>query len=101
MESIERARTKAKSPQANGICERRNKTRKDEFCSVAFWRRVYRSVEEIQVDLGEWLGQYNREDAFGQVLLRQDADETSWIQSRWPGRGFLATKNLTDGAREL
>jgi len=61
VENIERARTKAKSPQTNGICERRNKTRKEEFRSVAFRRKAYRSVEEIQVDLGEWLGQHNNE----------------------------------------
>jgi len=34
---------------------------KDEFYSVAFRRKVYRSVEEIQLDLDEWLGQYNNE----------------------------------------
>jgi len=47
LENIEHTRTKAKSPQTNGICERHNKTCKDEFYSVAFSRKVYRSVEEI------------------------------------------------------
>ena len=28
---------------------------------MAFRRKVYRSVEEIQVDLDQWLGQYNNE----------------------------------------
>ena len=37
-------RTKTPLPQTNGICERFNKTCKDEFYSVAFHRKVYRSV---------------------------------------------------------
>ena len=28
---------------------------------MAFWRKVYRSVEEIQLDLDVWLGHYNNE----------------------------------------
>ena len=39
LENIEHSRTKAKSPQTNGICERFNKTCKDEFYSVAFRRK--------------------------------------------------------------
>jgi len=61
LENIEHSRTKAKSPQTNGICERFNKTCRDEFCSVAFRRKVYRSIDEIQLDLDAWLGQYNNE----------------------------------------
>ena len=59
LENIERSRTKAKSPQTNGICERFNKTCKDEFYSVAFRRKVYRSDEEIQLDLDAWLNIIN------------------------------------------
>ena len=61
VENIEHSRTKATSPQANGICERFNKTRKDELCSVAFRRKVYRSIDEMQIDLDLWLGQHNNE----------------------------------------
>jgi transposase InsO family protein len=61
VENIEHARTKAKSPQTNGICERFNKTCKDEFYSIASRKKVYRSTYEIQLDLDEWLMQYNHE----------------------------------------
>ena len=59
LEDIAHARTKARSPQANGICERHNKICNDEFYSVAFRRKVCRSVEEIQLDLDAWLAHYN------------------------------------------
>jgi len=55
LEDIAHTRTKARPPQTNGICEQFNKTRKDEFCSLAFRRKVYRSVDEIQPDLDVWL----------------------------------------------
>jgi transposase InsO family protein len=61
VENIEHTRTKAKSPQTYGICERFNKTCKDEFYSVAFRKKVYRSIGEIQLGLDEWLRQYNHE----------------------------------------
>jgi hypothetical protein len=40
IENIEHSRTKAKSPQTNGICERFNKTCKDEFYSIAFRKKI-------------------------------------------------------------
>jgi len=61
IENIEHAKTKAKSPQTNGICERFNKTCKDEFYSIAFRKKVYRGLDEIQGDLDEWVKQYNHE----------------------------------------
>ena len=61
LENIEHTKTKAKSPQTNGICEGFNKTCKDEFCSIAFWKKVYRSIDEIQLDLDEWVRHYNHE----------------------------------------
>jgi len=61
LENIDHSRTKAKSPQTNDICERFNKTCKDEFYSIAFRKKVYQSIKEIQLDLDEWLRQYNHE----------------------------------------
>ena len=61
LENIEHTKTKAKTSQTNGICEGFNKTCKDEFYSIAFWKKVYRSVDEIQLDLDEWVRHYNHE----------------------------------------
>lgn len=59
IEDIEHTRTKASSPQTNGICERFHKTLGHEFYAVAFRKKVYTSLAELQNDLDEWLTQYN------------------------------------------
>lgn len=56
---IDHSRTKAKSPQTNGICERFHKTILQEFYQITFRKKVYRTVEELQNDLDEWLVFYN------------------------------------------
>ncbi|KAB5490814.1 IS481 family transposase [Flagellimonas hadalis] len=61
IEDIDHTRTKAKSPQTNGICERFHKTMQNEFFFVAFRKKVYRSIEELQDDLDQWIGWYNTE----------------------------------------
>jgi transposase InsO family protein len=59
VEDIDHSRTKTKSPQTNGICERFHKTALNEFYRVAFRKKVYRSLEELQADLDGWLSGYN------------------------------------------
>jgi len=58
---IDHTRTKAKSPQTNGICERFHKTILQEFYQVAFRKRLYRALDEIQADLDVWIESYNKE----------------------------------------
>ena len=43
----------------NGICERFHKTVLDEFYRVAFRKKLYRSLDELQADLDAWLKEYN------------------------------------------
>lgn len=52
---IEHTKTRARRPQSNGICESFHKTVLNEFCRVAFRKKIYASVEELQKDLDEWL----------------------------------------------
>lgn len=59
LNNIEHTRTKARHPQTNGICERFHKTILQEFYQVAFRRKLYRSLEELQTDLDSWLFEYN------------------------------------------
>lgn len=61
LNEIEHTRTKANHPQTNGICERFHKTILQEFYQVAFRRKIYRSVEELQLDLDDWLHYYNHD----------------------------------------
>ncbi len=59
VEDIDHSRTKTKSPQTNGICERFHKTVLNEFYRVAFRKKVYRALDELQVDLDCWIKEYN------------------------------------------
>lgn len=61
VEDIDHSKTKAKSPQTNGICERFHRTIQDEFYAVAFRKKIYRSIEELQKDLDDWIDYYNNE----------------------------------------
>jgi len=61
LSNIDHTRTKAKSPQTNGICERFHKTILDEFYKIAFRKKIYSSMEELQLDLDSWLKEYNEE----------------------------------------
>jgi transposase InsO family protein len=59
LNDIEHTKTKVMHPQTNGICERFHKTILQEFYQVTFRRKIYRSIEELQSDLEEWLKYYN------------------------------------------
>ncbi len=59
VEDIDHTRTKARSPQTNGICERFHKTVLNEFYRVAFRKKIYGSLDELQADLDAWLTEYN------------------------------------------
>jgi transposase InsO family protein len=59
VENIDHTRTKVKSPQTNGICERFHKTLLDEFYRVAFRKKVYATIDALQADLDEWVAHYN------------------------------------------
>ncbi len=58
---IDHTKTKAKSPQTNGICERFHKTLLQEFYQVTFRKKLYESLEALQQDLDEWMFYYNTE----------------------------------------
>jgi transposase InsO family protein len=59
VEDIDHSRTKTKSPQTNGICERFHRTVLDEFYRIAFRKKIYHSIDALQADLDTWLVDYN------------------------------------------
>lgn len=59
IEDIDHTKTKAKSPQTNGICERFHRTMQDEFYATAFRKKIYKTLEELQADVDIWLNYYN------------------------------------------
>jgi transposase InsO family protein len=58
---IDHTKTKAQSPQTNGICERFHKTILNEFYQVTFRKKIYTTVDELQSDLDAWIHSYNYE----------------------------------------
>jgi transposase InsO family protein len=61
IEDIDHSKTQAQSPQTNGICERFHRTIQNEFYAVAFRKKIYPNLEELQEDLDLWLKVYNEE----------------------------------------
>jgi transposase InsO family protein len=84
IENIEHSKTKVKSPQSNGICERFHRTIQDEFYAVAFRKKLYQSLEELQADLDVWIKEYNE----------QRTHTGKYCFGRTPWETFLASKEL-------
>jgi transposase InsO family protein len=81
IENIDHTRTKARRPQTNGICERFHKTLLDEFYRVAFRKKLYRTIGELQADLDAWIVDYNE----------QRTHQGRWCYGKTPMATFLDT----------
>jgi transposase InsO family protein len=86
VENVDHSKTKAYSPQTNGICERFHRTMQDEFYSVAFRKKLYRSLEELQADVDDWLRDYNE--------VRPHSGK--YCFGKTPMQTFLDSKHLSD-----
>jgi transposase InsO family protein len=84
LEDIDHSRTKAKSPQTNGICERLHRTMQDEFYATAFRKKIYNTLDELQSDLDLWLQEYNN----------QRTHSGKYCYGRTPMQTFLETLPL-------
>ncbi|MFI5154325.1 MAG: IS481 family transposase [Chitinophagales bacterium] len=61
IEGIEHSKTQIRRPQSNGICERLHRTMQEEFYAVAFRKKLYTTLQDLQHDLDEWMKFYNNE----------------------------------------
>ena len=61
LNDIDHTKTKARSPQTNGICERFHKTILQEFYQITFRKKLYATLDELQADLDQWLLYYNEQ----------------------------------------
>jgi len=114
IENIDHTRTKAKSPQTNGICERFHRTIQDEFYAVAFRKKIYSDLESLQKDLDQWLEWYNKErthsgkHCFGKtpwqtfqenvpLALKKQLDELPWRQAATSSDDKALLSNKEEG----
>lgn len=84
LNGIEHTKTKTKSPQTNGAVERLNQTIENEFYQVWFRKKLYRTLEEIQADLDEFMDYYNRERT----------NQGRYCQGRTPYQTFIDSRSL-------
>jgi transposase InsO family protein len=88
LEDIDHSRTRARSPQTNGICERFHKTILNEFYRVAFRKKIYNTLDELQNDLDIWLEHYNQERphsgkyCFGKTPLQTFLDSIPLVKEK-------------------
>jgi transposase InsO family protein len=61
IENIDHSKTQVRRPQSNGICERLHRTMQEEFYAVAFRKKMYSTLDEMQNDLDEWMKYYNNQ----------------------------------------
>lgn len=61
LNDIEHRQTQVRNPQTNGFVERFNRTVLDEFFRIACRKKLYESLEALQVDLDAGLLHYNTE----------------------------------------
>jgi len=88
---IDHTKTKAMSPQTNGICERFHKTILNEFYQITFRKKLYSTLEELQKDLDDWMAYYNDERTHqGKMCCGRTPRETLL-----DGKSIWSEKNLT------
>jgi transposase InsO family protein len=105
IEDIDHSKTKAKSPQTNGICERFHRTVQQEFFWVAFRKKIYKTIEELQQDLDQWIHWYNHERThegkycFGKTPMQTLIDSISMAREKLieqEGNIFLSQSASTE-----
>ena len=101
IENIDHTRTKARSPQTNGICERFHRTMQDEFYSIAFRKKLYTRLEELQADVDAWIVEYNESRphtgkyCFGKTPMETFRSARHLAQEKQLDRFFISTEGFS------
>lgn len=106
MEDIEHSKTKANHSQTKGICERFHKTMKNEFYDIAFRKKIYTSLEDLQVDVDHWIAKYNErrphsgKHCYGKTPMQtfQEAKHLATEKTIRVAESSDSTNNLTPAA---
>lgn len=102
LENIEHSRTKARHPQTNGICERFHKTVLNEFYRVAFRKKIYQTLDELQDDLDNWMLEYNEQRphsgkyCFGKTPMQTFIDAIPLAKEKMLNLTLQTEKELSD-----
>jgi len=90
LNEIEHTKTKARSPQTNGICERVHQTILNEFYRVAFRKKLYQDLETLQTDLDAYITRYN----FERTHQGKRCQGRTPMETFQDGKKYFLEKNL-------
>jgi len=102
IEDVDHTKTKVKHPQTNGICERFHKTIGEEFYQIAFRKKVYQNLDELQQDVDEWVRFYNEERphsgkyCYGKTPMQTFNESKQLAWEKEPGTEKWWTLNSTN-----
>jgi transposase InsO family protein len=92
IEGIDHSKTKVRHPQSNGICERLHRTMQEEFYAVAFRKKLYDNLEDLQQDLDHWIKFYNHQRphsgryCFGKTPMETFKDSITLARKKFLGQ---------------
>jgi transposase InsO family protein len=92
LNEIEHTKTRVKSPQTNGICERFHQTVLNEFYKVTFRKKIYSDIDTLQADLDEYIHRYNNERTHQGRRCQGRTPVETFIE----GKKLFNQKNLGD-----
>ena len=92
LHGIEHTKTKVKSPQTNGICERFHQTVLNEFYKITFRKKLYSDIETLQKDLDEYIDWYNTKRTHQGIRCKGRTPLETFIE----GKQFYDEKNIDD-----
>lgn len=93
LNDIEHRKTKVRSPQTNGICERFHQTVLNEFYRITFRKKLYSDLEALQKDLDEYIHLYNNERTHQGKRCKGRIPIETFIE----GKEIYSKKNLEKG----
>jgi hypothetical protein len=75
VENIDHTKIKVTHPKTDGICEHFHQTIKNESYDVAFGKKVYTSIEELQGNVDDRVNEFNSEQPHsGKYCFPDNAD---------------------------
>jgi transposase InsO family protein len=89
---IEHTKTKVRSPQTNGICERFHQTVLNEFYKITFRKKLYSDIDTLQKDLDEYIDWYNTERTHQGKRCKGRTPMKTFTE----GKQFYIEKNIDD-----